>query len=130
MCDNKCGEKGFKFYQISAIVTEEGGAHTIILCKTCYNVRWLERGEQQATASTWRELVVQKAFRGKTVGSTWHGATRAQNVGMFHHQKKAGARSVLADGRWQHETPHKEELEACQAQQRPAFCRCAGSVRR
>ena len=50
-----------------------------------------------------------------------HGTTRAQNVGMFHHQTKAWARSVLADaesvrqngtdGGWQHETPYKEELQ-------------------
>ena len=30
MCDNKCREKDFKFFQIAAIVTEGGGAaHTL-----------------------------------------------------------------------------------------------------
>ena len=37
MCDNKCREEGFEFFQLAAIVTEEGAAHTINLCKQCYN---------------------------------------------------------------------------------------------
>ena len=66
MCDNKRGEEGFKFDQLEAIVTEEGGtARTINLCKQRYNARWLKQGERQVTASKWRDMVEQKAFRGK-----------------------------------------------------------------
>ena len=37
-----------KFFQIAAIVTGEGGAaHTINLCKTCYNERRLKQGEEE-----------------------------------------------------------------------------------
>ena len=37
-CDNPCSEHGFKFNQIGAMVTKEGGeAHTIKLCKLCHN---------------------------------------------------------------------------------------------
>ena len=50
MCDNKCREEGFKFNQIAAIVTEEGGAvRTINLCKQCYDVRRLNKGEREVT---------------------------------------------------------------------------------
>ena len=63
ICDIKCRAKGFKFFAIAGIVTEE--AHTIKLCKTCYNVRRTKRGEEEVTASPWRELVKQKVFRGK-----------------------------------------------------------------
>ena len=60
MCDNKCREEGFKFYQLAAIVTEEGGAaHTINLCKQCYNVVRLKRCERKVTASRWREMIEQ-----------------------------------------------------------------------
>ena len=44
ICDNKCSEQGFKFFQLAAVVTEEGGAvHTINLCKHCYNERRMRR---------------------------------------------------------------------------------------
>ena len=32
MCDYKCREKDFKFFQIATVVTEGGAAHTINLC--------------------------------------------------------------------------------------------------
>ena len=66
MCADKCTEKCLKFFQIAAFVTGEGGAaHTINLCKTCYNERRLKQGEEEVAASKWRALVEQKAFRGK-----------------------------------------------------------------
>ena len=34
MCDNKCSEQGFKFFQLAAIVTEEAGA---VRTKHCHN---------------------------------------------------------------------------------------------
>ena len=33
MCDYKCEEKGSKFFQITAVVTEGSAAHTLNLCK-------------------------------------------------------------------------------------------------
>ena len=50
MCDNKCREEGFKFFEILAIVTEGGAAHTIHLCKQCYNARRLRQGEEEVAA--------------------------------------------------------------------------------
>ena len=35
-----CYNKGFKFFEIAAIVSEGGGAaHTITFCRHCYNYR-------------------------------------------------------------------------------------------
>ena len=88
MCDNKCRKAGFKFHQLAALVTEEGGAaRTINFCKQCYNVMLLKRGERKVTASRWREMIEQKIFRGKMWVALWHGAICAKNVGIFHHQK-------------------------------------------
>ena len=36
------------------------------------------------------ELVEQKAFSRKVMGSFWHGTTRAHNVGTLHHKKNVG----------------------------------------
>ena len=65
MCDSKSSKEGFKFYQLAAIVMEGGGAHTINQCKQCYNVMGLKRGEREVTAPRWREVIEEKALRGK-----------------------------------------------------------------
>ena len=45
MCDNKCVEEGFKFFQLAATVTEEGGTvHTTNVCILCHNERRLKQG--------------------------------------------------------------------------------------
>ena len=37
-CDNKSRAWGFKFFEIAAVVSEEGGvAHTINFCRICCN---------------------------------------------------------------------------------------------
>ena len=88
ICDNKCREKGFTFFQVAAIVSQEGGAaHTINLSKQCYNERRLKPGEEEVTASKWRALVGQRAFRRKLWAAFWYGTFLAQDVGTFHHQK-------------------------------------------
>ena len=70
-------------------MTGEGGAaHTINLCKTCYNEMRLKQGEEEVAASKWRALVEQKAFRGTLSDSLWYVTIFAQDVGTFHHQKK------------------------------------------
>ena len=54
MCD-ECSKEGFKFYQLEAIVMEErGAAHTINLCKQCYNVMRMIRCERKMTAPRWQ----------------------------------------------------------------------------
>ena len=64
--DNACGEHGFKYFQLVPTVTEEGGAvHTINLCKQCCNERRVQQGEQPLKTARWREMVEQKAYRGK-----------------------------------------------------------------
>ena len=52
LCDNECSEQGFKYFQLAAILSEEGGAvHTIILYKQCDNERRVQQGEQPVTAA-------------------------------------------------------------------------------
>ena len=64
MCEGR--EEGFRFYQLAAIVVEEEGtAHTINLCKQCYDLMRMIRGERKVTASRWRKMFEQKGFRGK-----------------------------------------------------------------
>ena len=61
-----------------------------------------------------------EGFSTKVMGSFWFGTFFAKTVGNDSLSEKAWARSVLVDaenvrrlgtdGRWQHETPHKQEL--------------------
>ena len=90
------------------------------LCKKCHNERRLKQGEEAGAASKWRALVEQKGFRRKI----WAGFGFEQFLRRMWERftiKTAWASSVLADaanvrqngtdGRWQHETPHTEDLE-------------------
>ena len=64
-CGNKCREESFKFFQLVAVVTEAGrAAHTLNMCKQCWNERWQKQGEQPVKAARRRELMEQQAFRG------------------------------------------------------------------
>ena len=66
VCDNRCDKEGVTFHQHAAtVVGERGAAHAINLCKQRYNVMRLKRGERKVTASRWREMIEEKAFRGK-----------------------------------------------------------------
>ena len=65
MCDNKRSKEGFKFHQLAAIVVEGGAAHAINRCKQCYTVMRMNPGERKLTTSRCREMIVQKAIRGK-----------------------------------------------------------------
>ena len=54
-CDNRYSEHGFRFSQIGAMVTEEGGeAHAINLCKLCWSERLARQGKQPVKAAEWR----------------------------------------------------------------------------
>ena len=78
-----------------------------------------------------------EGFSRKVLGSFWHGTSRAQDVGTFHHQTSRGpGRSWLmqkvsgkngTDGRWHHETPNKEELEFVRHSHDLRFRRCANA---
>ena len=75
ICDNKCREESFRFFQLVAIVTEAGrAAHTLNLCKQCWNERWQKQGEQPVKAARCRELMEQQAFRGILRVAFWRGA--------------------------------------------------------
>ena len=66
LCDRKWREESFMVFQLAAVVTEEGGtAHTINLCKQCYNERRLKQGERPVKSAQWREMMGRKALCGK-----------------------------------------------------------------
>ena len=55
MCHKKCKAKGFKIFDIAAVVSEHGGAaHTINFCKNCYNERQVKQGEAEVNSVKWR----------------------------------------------------------------------------
>ena len=85
-----------------------------------FNERRLKQGEEEVSASKRRAFVEQKAARGKL----WAASVMEQLARRMWERftiEKAWAKSVSADaegvrqngtdGRWQHETPDKEELE-------------------
>ena len=119
--DNKCKEKGFKFFEIAAIVMEEGGAaHTIDLCWRCYGGRRLTRGEKEVTAAKWSALVQQKAFRGKLwaafdmeqfVPRMWERFTiKKKWADRSWQMQKVSGKMERTAGVATHNTPHREEL--------------------
>ena len=85
MCDNKCRDKDFKFFEIAAFVSEEGdAARTTNLCKQCFNERraggsFKVEGADGAEGFSW-----------EVMGSFWFGTTPALNVGTMQSQKKRG----------------------------------------
>ena len=117
-CDNKCGAKGFKFFEIAAIVSEEGGAaHTINFCRNCYNDSRVEQGEAEVNGARWRALIEHQSSRGKFWASfgveqflrrMWERFTIKKRVAQNNSEKETRSGT---DGRWQHESLYKEELE-------------------
>ena len=66
ICDQKGKEKGFKFYDVAAILVEDNGKpHTINFCRNCYNLRLTERDESKVTNARWKSMIEQKASRGR-----------------------------------------------------------------
>ena len=72
MCDHQGRSKGLKLFEVVAIVTE-GAAHTINLCRNCYNERRAKQGEAEVNGVCWKALVEQKSSCGKEMGSVWCG---------------------------------------------------------
>ena len=127
-CDTKCRAKGFKFFEIAAPL-KQVWPNTINLCKTCYNERRLQQGEEQGgfkVEGTGRADVLSREVMGKRCMKQF-----VRRMWRRFTIKKAWARSVLADaesvrhdgtdGRWQHETPYKEELEQVRHSSRRAY---------
>ena len=51
-------KKGFEFFDIEAVVSEEGGAaHTINLYKKFYKERRVQQGEAEVAGAKWRALL-------------------------------------------------------------------------
>ena len=66
MCDKKCDEEGFKFYDIAPILVEDDGKpHTINLCRNCYDHRLTESGETKVTNAVRKEMIRRKVSRGR-----------------------------------------------------------------
>ena len=63
MCDNKCRAKGFKFFEIAAVVSDGGAAHTNNLCRDCYGGSRVEEGEAQVKGVKLRALIEHKSSR-------------------------------------------------------------------
>ena len=121
MCDKKCREKVFKFYELAAIMTEEEGTtHMINLCRNCYEKMRLEQGEAKVDGVEWKEMIKQKASRGNLLAAFGVDDFLRKKWEWFT-VKKAWARTVLEeaarvtqlgiDGSWQNESSHKDELE-------------------
>ena len=66
MCDKKCKDMGFKFYDLAAIVTEEVDTpHTTNLCRDCYHCRLEEQSETKGSNVVWKEMIRQNTSRGR-----------------------------------------------------------------
>ena len=65
-CDDPCSEKAVSYWQIAAMVVEEGGeAHTINLCQQCCNERLVQHGKPRLNLWRWRAVVKMMAHRGR-----------------------------------------------------------------
>ena len=118
MCDKKCRETGFKFYELAAIVVEEGDTpHTINLRRKCYEKARLEQGETQVNGAQWKELIKQKTSRGK-LWAAFGVDFSFEKCGNVSQSRERGPErrwmqqgQSRTDGSWQQESPCKEELE-------------------
>ena len=116
-----CGAAGFKFFDIAAVGSKQGGAaRTINLCRSCYNESQLKQGEEEVHGVKRRSMIEHKSFRGKLwaafgVDQFLRGMRERFTIKKSVRQiglsrcRKCGA--IRTDGRWQHETPYKEEFE-------------------
>ena len=119
MCDKKCNEEGFRFYDIAAVVTEDDGKpHTINLCRDCYNLRLAERTESIVTSAGWKAMIEQKFSLGKLsaalgtdgfVNRMWE--RYAVKKRWASKLEEATQAVQLETSSWQNESPYKEEHE-------------------
>ena len=70
ICEKKCREKGFKFFELAGIVTEEEGTTRMInLCRNCFDKMHLGQGEGKVDGGEWKGMIRQKASRGKLLAA-------------------------------------------------------------
>ena len=96
LCDNKCREEGFKYYQLVATVTEGGKDRTINLSKQCFNERRLKHGERAVTVSGGGRWSSRRPSEAKWhhLGSIWRGIS---TCAQCDNVSPSWTRSVLAD---------------------------------
>ena len=120
MCDNTLWSKRLQVLRNCGNCAEEGCvARTTKVVQDVLQCKAAEARRRRSDGFKVEEVGRTEGLSRVAVGSIWHGAIRAQSVGTCHHQRSldpvlATAESVRQNGtggRWQHETPYKEELE-------------------
>ena len=77
MCDRQCPKKRFQYFAIaSAMVKDDGGLHTINICKDCRNWKQGARNESASSNKQWKLPVAEKRSPGKLL--TCFGCTRSR----------------------------------------------------
>ena len=122
MCDKKCTANGFKFLGNCGLCGRRRRCSPYDkLVQKVLQRRAIEARRRTCGGFKLEGTGRAEGLSREVMGSFWHGARHAQNVGMFHSQKKRGPRSVLADvenetqngtdGDWQQEASYNEEVE-------------------
>ena len=89
MCDHQGGSKGFKLFEVVAIVTE-GAAHTIDFCRNCYNEMASEARRSRGERCLLEGVGGAEVFLRQGICSVWYGRIPAKNVGAIHSQECVG----------------------------------------
>ena len=121
MCDQKRDEKGLKFQELAAILTDERGTPpTINLCRDCFDYRLIEQGESKVSNAVWKDMIRQSTSRGRFWAVFGPGGfikrmreRFAIKKGWAKHLLEQAAKAVQleTDSSWQNESPHEGELE-------------------
>ena len=99
LCDGKCDGIGFKFHDLAAIVTEEGGTpHTINLCRKCCAC------SRERNKARERPTLLQKSNSRQVVGRFGERSLLALNVGTSHGK---GNMEQLLEAAAKQERPEK-----------------------
>ena len=106
-------EKAVGYWEISSMVVEEGGeAHTINLCRQCYNEQLVQQGKSRLKVWQWKGDGVEES-------ASW-----IRGVWEYFALERAEVKKIPADasreyqegiqGQWQQESPFGEVLEQVQ----------------
>ena len=124
VCDNKCREKSFKFFEIAAIVSEEErAAHSINLRKKCSKWKATEAQRRRGggfKVVRWSSSRLLERSCGQLLDRN-NSCTECENVSQpikrgpdRSWKMRKFLRQKGTDGRRQHETPYTDELELLQ----------------
>ena len=84
--DTKCNDRSFKFHELAAIVTQEGGAPDMInLGRNCLVKD--EQGKTEVNGAQWKDWVTQKTSRGHLWAAFGVDVLLGKNVGALLHKK-------------------------------------------